>query len=184
MARGRPSKKGLIAEAAQRLFNQSGYQGTSIDQVVVEAKVSKPTVYSNYASKLLLWQEVLQSVIDANQTEFKVLLDDLITNKVTFAEGWINIWQSWVESQNRMVVYRIHWGESHKLTEAEFELFKIFESQLKSVLIAWMEYHQIPKEAFFPLNSMTKEACLIRKLSQCDALEPLYLLELIESLVS
>ena len=67
MARGRPSKKGLIADAALNLFQVAGYQGTSIDQVVLEAGVSKPTVYSNYPSKQLLWQEVLKQIIERSK---------------------------------------------------------------------------------------------------------------------
>ncbi|WP_157487876.1 TetR/AcrR family transcriptional regulator, partial [Grimontia celer] len=67
MARGRPSKKGLIAETALTLFQVLGYQATSIDQVVLEAGVSKPTVYSNYPSKLSLWQEVLRQIIERSE---------------------------------------------------------------------------------------------------------------------
>ena len=40
----RPSKKEFIVEQAAQLFLQQGYKGTSIDTVVAQCKVSKPTV--------------------------------------------------------------------------------------------------------------------------------------------
>ncbi|TDO98843.1 TetR/AcrR family transcriptional regulator [Marinomonas balearica] len=182
MARGRPSKKGLIASAAQRLFNKAGYQGTSIDQVVVEAQVSKPTVYSNYSSKLLLWQEVLQSVIDANQKELEEQLDMLVSTKTPFAQGWVSIWGNWVDSQDRLAVYRIHWGESHKLTDDELALFKTFETHLESALVNWMAFHNVPEEKFFTLNAVAKESCLIRRLSKYDRSDSCQLLKTVELL--
>ena len=62
MARGRPSKRQHIIDTAQSLFAELGYQGTSIDLVVQTAAVSKPTVYSNFPTKQVLWASVLEQV--------------------------------------------------------------------------------------------------------------------------
>lgn len=179
MARGRPSKKGEIAQAALRLFKVAGYQGTTIDQVVIEAGVSKPTVYSNYPSKLLLWQEVLNLIIESSEQEFVQLLSTLERENSGFAKGWVALWQNWVKSQDRLAVYRIHWGESHKLTDAEQSLFTRFESLLKTKLEAWMAHCSIPQGRYFALNAVAREACLISALSPvtCDDVELLGVIE-------
>lgn len=166
MARGRPSKKGLIASAASSLFRVSGYQGTSIDQVVATAGVSKPTVYSNFPSKLLLWQEVLSLLIVASDTELEVLTESLKQSEVDFIAGWIRIWCAWSDSSDRLAAYRIHWGESHKLTRDEHQLFGDFERVLIKHLSNWMVLHQVSDIVFPQLMALSREACLISKLAQ------------------
>ncbi len=166
MARGRPSKKGLIATAASSLFRVSGYQGTSIDQVVATAEVSKPTVYSNFPSKLLLWQEVLRLLISASDTELHALRESLAASGSSFTEGWIRLWHAWADNPDRIAAYRIHWGEAHKLTEDEQLLFKRLEEVLIQHLSHWMKQHQIPEVLFPQLMALSREACLISKLAE------------------
>ncbi len=71
MARGRPSKKSHIIDTALTLFSRLGYQGTSIDQVVVTAAVSKPTVYSNFSSKQILWNQALERIIETAKRDLE-----------------------------------------------------------------------------------------------------------------
>lgn len=171
MARGRPSKKGLIADAAQALFRVSGYQGTTIDQVVIEAGVSKPTVYSNYPSKLLLWQEVLRNQIAAGEVTLARRLQQLVEQNISFCNGWLALWQDWCSCPNRMATYRIHWGEQHKFSASEVALFNAFEALLKQYLQQWMAHCHIPSERFFVLQAIAREAYLIARLSP-PAVEP------------
>ncbi|MBM6551881.1 TetR/AcrR family transcriptional regulator [Marinomonas ostreistagni] len=171
MARGRPSKKGLIAEAAQKLFRVSGYQGTSIDQVVIEAGVSKPTVYSNYPSKLLLWQEVLQRLIAQSQTELEQQTQRLIEQKVPFNEGWLQLWRCWCDCPNRLSAYRIHWGEAHKLSATEKALFSQLEQVLAEHLQTWLKHCQVDVQHYLVLFAVAQQTCLIAQLtpdSACD----------------
>lgn len=161
MARGRPSKKGLIADAALSLFKVAGYQGTSIDQVVLEAAVSKPTVYSNYPSKLLLWQEVLRQIITRSTAQLEQLELSLQNSSATFAEGWATIWQTWSAADDRLAAYRIHWGEQYKLSRDEQLLFDSLEAELVSSLKRWLAYHQLSESHFFTLFSVSREACLL-----------------------
>ncbi|MBJ7550090.1 TetR/AcrR family transcriptional regulator [Marinomonas ostreistagni] len=167
MARGRPSKKGVIAEAALRLFEVAGYQGTSIDQVVLEAGVSKPTVYSNYPSKLLLWQEVLKRIITRSQLELDQLCNKLEQDEVLFSEGWVRLWLEWSSAKDRIAAYRVHWGEQHKLSADEKQLFDEFENALTSALKRWMRYHSIHERHLFILFASAREAFLLPKISQC-----------------
>ncbi|WP_417503691.1 TetR/AcrR family transcriptional regulator [Marinomonas gallaica] len=168
MARGRPSKKGLIAETALTLFQVLGYQATSIDQVVLEAGVSKPTVYSNYPSKLSLWQEVLRQIIERSEFALSDTLDTLKANDVGFYNGWRAIWLTWIDTPDRLAVYRIHWGESHKFTEQEQVYFEQFESLLSCQLRQWMTLHNIASEHFFVLNAVSKEALLMPAVTHRD----------------
>lgn len=169
MARGRPSKKGLIADAALNLFKVSGYQATTIDQVVLEAGVSKPTVYSNYPSKLLLWQEVLRQIIAQSEECLQQVYEEQVAKQESFSSGWNTIWLTWVSAPERLAVYRINWGESHKLTLEERDCFDQFESVLNKQLKQWMAYHSIDSDKYLVLSAVSKEAVLMPAITQRDS---------------
>lgn len=175
MARGRPSKKGVIVEAAAGLFTLKGYQGTSIDQVVITAAVSKPTVYSNFPTKLVLWESVLEYFIEQADTEMTQVLADqqqarsavnhkAIVNHQAFLVGWIALWKAWSSRSERLAVYRILLGEQHKMAATTVALFAQFEAVLERVLLAWLEIHQVSSEYFFALKAISKEAVLMPSL--------------------
>jgi AcrR family transcriptional regulator len=49
--RDRAAREREILEAAERIFGERGYQGTSMDDVAAEVGVSKPLIYQYYGSK-------------------------------------------------------------------------------------------------------------------------------------
>ncbi|WP_328996375.1 TetR/AcrR family transcriptional regulator [Kribbella sp. NBC_01245] len=49
--RDRAAREREILDAAERIFGERGYQGTSMDHVAAAAGVSKPLVYQYYGSK-------------------------------------------------------------------------------------------------------------------------------------
>lgn len=162
MARGRPSKKGHIVEAACGLFTQQGYQSTSIDQVVVTAGVSKPTVYSNFPTKLVLWETALTLLTEQAQDEMQKILVRLQTKKnLTLISGWILLWEAWVNKAERLAVYRILLGEQHKMLPSTFALFTEFEAVLESTLLAWIAAFSVSPMNFFALKAVSKEALLM-----------------------
>ncbi len=162
MARGRPSKKGHIVEAACGLFTQQGYQSTSIDQVVVTAGVSKPTVYSNFPTKLVLWETVLTSLTEQAQDEMQKVLMRLQTKKnLSLISGWILLWEAWVNKVERLAVYRILLGEQHKMLPSTFALFAEFEAVLESTLLVWIAEFSVSPMNFFALKAVSKEALLM-----------------------
>ena len=61
------SKKHLIASAAQALFLENGFKGTSIDLVVKQSKVSKATVYNHFPDKSALLMATMVAWIDTNK---------------------------------------------------------------------------------------------------------------------
>lgn len=162
MARGRPSKKAHIVEVACELFTKQGYQSTSIDQVVLAAAVSKPTVYSNFPTKLVLWETALSSLTERAQEEMNVALTELTSVKATaFITGWITLWTAWVGKAERLASYRILLGEQHKMAPSTFALFVEFEAVLESILLAWMNKFSVSDEYFFTLKAVSKEALLM-----------------------
>jgi AcrR family transcriptional regulator len=161
MARGRPSKKTHIVEAACGLFTLQGYQSTSIDQVVVTAGVSKPTVYSNFPTKLVLWETALILLTEQAHDEMQKILVRLQTKKnLTLISGWILLWETWVNKVERLAVYRILLGEQHKMAPSTFALFAEFEAVLESTLLAWIAEFSVSPMNFFTLKAVSKEALL------------------------
>lgn len=161
MARGRPSKKAHIVNVAGGLFTQQGYQSTSIDQVVQAAAVSKPTVYSNFPTKLVLWENVLTQLTDQAQLAMPLHLKTLQKSAgVTLIPGWIKLWETWVNQAEHLAVYRILLGEQHKMQASTFALFAEFEAVLEKVLLAWIEPFSVSPMTFFALKAVSREALL------------------------
>ena len=71
--RNRAAREREILEAAERIFGERGYQGTSMDDVAAEVGVSKPLIYQYYGSKdglflaclARLRAQLLETVADA-----------------------------------------------------------------------------------------------------------------------
>jgi len=58
------SKKRIsILDGAVRVFIESGYDASSMDRIAEQAGVSKRTVYNHFASKELLFQEIITSFL-------------------------------------------------------------------------------------------------------------------------
>jgi AcrR family transcriptional regulator len=55
------TRERLLA-AAIRLFSQKGYDGTSVDEIVAEARANKRMVYHYFGSKEAIYHEVLREV--------------------------------------------------------------------------------------------------------------------------
>jgi TetR/AcrR family transcriptional regulator of autoinduction and epiphytic fitness len=98
------SKKEHIMGIALPLFLKNGFKGTSIDIVVAQSSVSKPTVYNHFPDKAALIFAAVEQWIEANKpllglsSDSKVL-DDLIQTKwlstdavrlyaLVIGEGW------------------------------------------------------------------------------------------------
>lgn len=62
-------RKGLILEAARKVFAESGYEGAKTQRIAAVAKISEALVYRHYPSKEALYRAVLRQLIreqDAN----------------------------------------------------------------------------------------------------------------------
>ncbi|ETX11365.1 TetR family transcriptional regulator [Marinomonas ushuaiensis DSM 15871] len=187
MARGRPSKKAHIIDAACGLFTKQGYQSTSIDQVVVTAAVSKPTVYSNFPTKLVLWENVIESLIERAKDDMETTLSSLQSalktpDNTTLISGWITLWQTWVKKQERLAVYRVLLGEQHKMATSTVALFDQFETVLESALQAWLSGFDVIESSLFTLKAVTKEALLMPALLHQKPMDSIELMKQLELL--
>lgn len=168
MARGRPSKKSHIIDTALTLFSRLGYQGTSIDQVVVTAEVSKPTVYSNFSSKQILWNQALERILETAKRD----LEGLNVHQQEPIDQWLSVWQLWLGDKNRLAVYRIMLGESHKMDNISFEFFEQLQALLDNALEQLLEKLKQPLSVTqkFVLKAASKEALLMPSLYASQAL--------------
>src|SRR5215472_14803554 len=68
-------KRRAIVEAATKLFLQSGYLGTNMDEVANLARVSKQTVYKQFSSKETLFIEIVTSMVNAGSNAVPRFVD-------------------------------------------------------------------------------------------------------------
>ncbi|TYL48333.1 TetR/AcrR family transcriptional regulator [Marinomonas sp. IMCC 4694] len=185
MARGRPSKKAHIVTAAKGLFTQQGYQSTSIDQVVITAAVSKPTVYSNFPTKLVLWENVLTALTEQAESDMQTCLMGVRKEKDTsLITGWVRLWETWVGKPERLAVYRILLGEQHKMQPSTFSLFAEFESVLETVLLEWIDAFSVSSMNFFALKAVSREALLMPTLMNQSMMNKTDLVHQLDSLLT
>ena len=71
-------RKRNVLSAAQRLFIEKGFQSTSIQDILNEAKISKGTFYNYFNSK----QECLIAMIDHGVEEVKARRRKLLSNSL------------------------------------------------------------------------------------------------------
>jgi TetR/AcrR family transcriptional regulator, mexJK operon transcriptional repressor len=69
------AKREAIVRAAIDVFLQTGYLGTSVDDIAAAARASKRTVYSHFGDKEGLFREVIRSTIAPMQAALQQQLD-------------------------------------------------------------------------------------------------------------
>ena len=72
-------KSQQIVETARRLFLERGYNATSVDDIALEAGVSKTTVYNNFDDKETLFAAVVEGVTSGASRILKTLDEALAT---------------------------------------------------------------------------------------------------------
>lgn len=70
----RTAKLGDILAAATRLFLERGFGDTSMDEVALQANVSKRTIYDKFANKQALFAAVIQSLCE------KITVPEILIN--------------------------------------------------------------------------------------------------------
>ena len=67
------SKREFIIAQALPLFLDNGFKATSIDLVVKQCGVSKPTVYNHFPDKVALIAAVIEYWVEINQPDLRVI---------------------------------------------------------------------------------------------------------------
>lgn len=92
-ARGRATREQLI-EVATRLFADSGYEDTSVEDVLSAAGVSRGALYHHFAGKDALFEAVVESVEAGVMAALAAAGDDApdaVTRVKTMALAWIGM---------------------------------------------------------------------------------------------
>jgi AcrR family transcriptional regulator len=71
----REARQASILQAAARAFARTGFASTSMDDVAVEAGISRLIVYRHFGSKEELYRAVLDQVRDRLRDEFQVAVE-------------------------------------------------------------------------------------------------------------
>ncbi|WP_446222460.1 TetR/AcrR family transcriptional regulator [Nocardia sp. IBHARD005] len=75
-AAARTQRRLAVLSAARAVFVANGYHGASMDDIAIRAGMSKPVLYTHYASKLDLYLAVLQGYLDRMVDGIRDALDD------------------------------------------------------------------------------------------------------------
>ena len=79
-----------LMQAAQKLFSQSGLNGTSIDKIVANAGFTKGAFYSNFATK----EDLMLAILEQHKEKVFSQMQDLII--ATKKEDLIGVIQNWL----------------------------------------------------------------------------------------
>ena len=69
------STKRALLDSATRLFTEYGYAGTSLDEVVAAARVTKGALYHHFPSKLALFEHVFLRVQETTTADIEKAID-------------------------------------------------------------------------------------------------------------
>ena len=112
-------KRSAILDAATTLFLRTGYLGTSMDEIAALARVSKQTVYKQFADKESLFSAIVTAAVDAAGNpvleEVTTLADsdDLATDLRGFARGQLErVMQPRLMQLRRLVI-----GEANRFPD-------------------------------------------------------------------
>lgn len=121
MARQRATTTEGIVEAAARVFQARGYRNSTIDDICVEAGVSRPTIYKYVDSKPWLLDQMVAMVTE----ELGTKLDELMSSGLPPREKIRRVIALHVESATtKRVYYATVWGEQPELSEESSGAFR------------------------------------------------------------
>ena len=66
----------LILDAASKLFIEKGYDGTSLQDIINETKLSKGAIYHHFSSKEEIFERICGQIGEANSARLAAIRDD------------------------------------------------------------------------------------------------------------
>jgi len=121
------SKKEHIIQTALPLFLQQGFKGTSVDLVVKECGVSKPTVYNHFPDKAALLFAIVETLLDRPIPDL-----DEINHQQQLEQAIDNLWLS----QNNVQFYALVIGEGRRFPEAKQLFWNFFDKSWREAILA------------------------------------------------
>ncbi|MBB6671743.1 TetR/AcrR family transcriptional regulator [Cohnella nanjingensis] len=89
MERRTPDRRKQVIEAASRSFAAFGYKATTMDQVAKAAGVGKGTIYTFFANKEELFEEILKDLI----RELRAVAEETVDHSLPFADNLMQVLQ-------------------------------------------------------------------------------------------
>lgn len=121
MARQRATTTPDIVAAAARVFQTKGYRNSTIDDICLEAGISRPTVYKYIESKpWLLDQMVALVTVELGEQLMELLNSGLAPREKIRAVVNLHI----ESATTKRVYYATVWGEQPELSEESLRTFR------------------------------------------------------------
>jgi len=123
-----------IIQAARHLFDQHGFEKTSVDQIVTLADVAKGTFYQYYATKI----EVLTDVVrDEGAEKFRTALEAMENGEdaLNVLDRFIKAQCEWFEAHHKVASAIIHASlqtVGHEITEKDRHS-RVFMARLMTI---------------------------------------------------
>ena len=81
--RERQQRMQSILDAAKRMFISRGYRKATMDEIAVEAEISKPTIYQYFKTKDELYCTITYPVIEDLKTDMETMLEKISHGQYT-----------------------------------------------------------------------------------------------------
>lgn len=121
----REKKTQVVLEAATRIFLKYGYSEATTDKIQKAAKVSKPTLFTQYPNKEALFIAVIKTECEALTKEIEGISFDksptLPSMLTSLGEQYLNI----LLSPIALSLYRVVIAESNKLNDIGHNFFQL-----------------------------------------------------------
>lgn len=128
--RGRPGyDRAQVLEIAVRVFNEQGYDATSVSSLASELGLSKAALYHHFASK----EQILEIALDEALGGLESVLDEALANEGTAATRLVSVIEGAVRVLTRKLpqvtlLLRVH-GNS-EIERAALERRRVFDQRV------------------------------------------------------
>lgn len=143
----RASKRDHIVTQATALFLDQGFKGTSVDAVITDCAVSKPTVYKHFPDKTILMTAVVDHWLADRPA---VTLD-----AKTLSTFWQELTDYWWTTEH-MAMYRLVIAEGWRFAPAAKRFWQEFDQPWQDAAAAWLTAHA-PNSAACHIESVGAE---------------------------
>jgi AcrR family transcriptional regulator len=153
------AKRQLIAEAALRVFLAQGFAGASVDEIVAEAHVSKPTVYANFGSKEELFRSIIGAIVEAAQsglTAFTPRPAERAEEVARELREYAQIWTRSILQPDLMALRRLVIGEAARFPDLALTYYQGGPLHVEQQLAKRLS--QLAEAGFLTLSNPTTAA--------------------------
>ena len=158
-------KVGRIYQAAMKVINREGFQGSSMTKIATEAELSPATIYLYFENKEDMIDKLFIHLNSKMGNSYFNQESDLSPSKGTFRTLWLNHYKYIIENQeeyaflenfsNCPLIHHIGKENKHDYCAS---MDKLFEQSKSVKLIQSMHNDIIYSLLFAPISSMVKKS--------------------------